>query len=309
MRGIPSFIVALLIAFIVALLIALSAGRAKAESQITLVSPQWVAAHCKDPDIRILDVRQDPHAYFAGHVPNAVHLPDSSLRGPSFGLPNQYLGFRALVGVFARAGVRPNQKVVVYSDGEDAIGATMVAYILERIGQSQVMVMNGGWRSFETSEVGTQEFTRYFPSILGARDNTSCRVTLSQVTPLIGKAGVMFIDARPARAYWGQETTWLRNGHIPGAISIDWHLLTDPQNPHKFRPLGQLQRLYDLRGVRKTDQIVLYCGTSREASLEYVVLKHLLGYPNVRLYEGSWSEYSSHPELKIDRGPGLISSR
>ncbi len=312
MKAMWSFIISFVIAFVIAIALvialALVPGRAKADTQITLVSPQWVAAHCNDPNIRILDVRQDPHDYFAGHVPNAVHMPDNSLRGPAFGLPNQYLGLRALAATLARAGVRANQKVVVYSEGADVLGATMVAYILERIGHPQVMVMDGGWKAFDATEVGTQAFTLYVPSLLVPIDNSSCRITLSQVKRLVGKTGVTIIDARPPRAYWGQTTTWMRNGHIPGAITVDWHLLTDPQNPHKFRTLAQLQRLYDNRGVRKTDQIVLYCGTSREASMEYVVLKHLLGYPKVRLYEGSWTEYSAHPELKIECGSSNLTA-
>jgi thiosulfate/3-mercaptopyruvate sulfurtransferase len=94
----------------------------------------------------------------------------------------------------------------------------------------------------------------------------------------------------------------MRNGHIPGAINVDWHQLMDPNNPHQFKSVADMQAIFDANGVKKTDNIILYCGTSREASVEFMVMRHLLGYPNVRLYEGSWTEYSAHPELPMRTG-------
>ena len=78
----------------------------------------------------------------------------------------------------------------------------------------------------------------------------------------------------------------------------------EENNRHKLKPVAQLRKVFMDAGVKPTDDIIVYCGTSREASLEYMILKHVLKVPKVRLYEGSWAEYSNHPQLKVEKGPG-----
>lgn len=286
---------------VTALLLLALASLAYADQQFAVVTPEWVASHANDPSVLILDVRADPHDYFAGHAPNAVNLADNTMRGPNDGVPVQYLPVSVQAELLRRAGVTDNQTVVIYSDGANVLGATMVAYVLERMGHPDVKVMDGGWAAYKASQKGSQQYPSYRPGKLSAREQRTF-VTLAEVKDAIGKSDIKLIDARPNKAYSGQVDTWMRNGHIPGAINIDWHSLMDEQNPHKFKTTEQIQAIYDAKGVKKSDNIVVYCGTSREASLEYAVLKHLLGYPNVKLYEGSWTEYSSHPELPVATG-------
>ena len=101
----------------------------------------------------------------------------------------------------------------------------------------------------------------------------------------------------------------MRNGHIPGAINIDWHSLTDSSNPHKFKSLDEIEKILADKKVEKSQNIIVYCGTSREASHGYFVLKHILIYPSLRLYEGSWTEFSSHPELEMETGKAKTAGR
>lgn len=286
-----------------------SQSQPQPNTQFSVVSPQWVAAHSKDANLRILDVRPDPHDYFAGHVPNAVHMADATLRGPLNGVPVQYLPPETLAQLLSRAGVKDSDRVVVYSDKDNVLGATMTAYVLERLGHPNVMMMDGGWSAYKASQPTTQEYPKYTTGNLTARDNKSIRVTLNDVTNLMNQKGVKFVDARPEKAYRGEVKTWMRNGHIPGAISSDWHKLMNPANPHKFKSMNEMQKIVQQKKLDKSQDIVLYCGTSREASLEYMVLKHMLGYPKVRLYEGSWTEYSSHPELKVETGAGQLAQK
>jgi thiosulfate/3-mercaptopyruvate sulfurtransferase len=270
--------------------------------RITFVSPAWVASHAADPNVRILDVRTDMHAYFAGHVPNAVYLPESNLRGPREGLPVQYLPPSNLARLIAQAGVTREQRVVVYSDGEDVVGATLTAYALERIDVPSIMVMDGGWSAYRDRYPVSQTYPVYAEDVLPARFYADNRVTLAEVRTLIGAPDVRFVDVRPERLYRGLDATWMRNGHIPGAVNLDWHSFVMRDNPHQLRSLEEIRELAHMRGVRHSDRLVVYCGTGREASLVYVVLKHLLGYPNVRVYDGSWNEYASHSELPIENG-------
>jgi len=159
------------------------------------------------------------------------------------------------------------------------------------------------WAAYAASHPTTQAYPSYRPGMLFAGDVQSIRIELPEVRRLIGGERVTFVDARPAPAYLGETRTWIRNGHIPGARSLDWHLLVEPDNPHKIKPIAELRSLFASRGLDERSDIVLYCGTSREASLEYVIARHVLGLPRVRLYEGSWTEYVAHPELPVATGP------
>jgi thiosulfate/3-mercaptopyruvate sulfurtransferase len=270
----------------------------------SLVSPRWLEQHASDPNVRILDVRPNVYDYFAGHAANAVHLSDAAMRFPSEGYPTQYPETFMLAQLFSRAGVKKGDRVVLYSDGDSVLGATMLAYLLERIGHSDIAIVDGGWRDYQAAQKVSQEYPQYKPSPYDTLDNRAVRATLDDVKAAAGKDAVKFIDARPPNVYRGEVKTWIRNGHIPGAYNIPWKSLVDENNSHKLKSPAELRAVYTGKGFKETDDIVVYCGTSREASIEYFVLKHILKFPKVRLYEGSWAEYSNHPSLPVETGAG-----
>ena len=275
----------------------------KGNVSITVVTPQWLEQHSADANLRILDVRLNVYDYFAGHAPNASHLADAALRAPSEGYPTQYLETFQTAQMFSRAGMKKGDRVAVYSDGDGVLGATMTAYLLERIGVNEIYIVDGGWRDYKAAQKTTQDYPSYKPGPTDVLDNSGVRATLNDVKNAIGK-DIKFIDARPADVYRGEVKIWVRNGHIPGAYSIPWKLLVEENNSHKFKSVEDMRKVYADKGFKETDDIIVYCGTSREASLEYVVLKHILKFPKVRLYEGSWAEYSNHADLQIETGAG-----
>lgn len=283
------------------------AGRAKRnapQTRITLVSPEWVAKHATDKGVRVIDTRPNVYDYFVGHVPGAIHLADATLRAPADGLPAQYLEVETMGKLLARAGIKRTDQIVLYSDDVDVLGATMIAYLLERLGFAEVMLLDGGWSAYKASQQSVQDYPAFAAGNLNVLDNQTVRATLKDVKAALNSNGVTIVDARPAKVYRGETNIWVRNGHIPGAINIEWRKLTDPNNAHKFKGLDELRKVYEEIGLHKDRDIIVYCGTSREASLEYIVLKHLLGFSRVRLYEGSWAEYAVHPELNIETGAG-----
>jgi thiosulfate/3-mercaptopyruvate sulfurtransferase len=91
--------------------------------------------------------------------------------------------------------------------------------------------------------------------------------------------------------FLGKDDVWLRKGHIPGAVSFHWAKLVEKKNTHKFRPVAEVKAELEAAGITPDKEILCYCGTSREGSLLRFYLKHLAGYPRVRLYEGAWKEY------------------
>ncbi len=271
-------------------------------STIALVTPQWLEQNAADPNIRVIDVRQNVYDYFAGHVPGAVHLADSAMRFPFEGYPTQYPETFMIGQLLSRAGVKKGNRVVLYSDSDGVLGATMVAYLLERVGHTDIAIVDGGWGDYKTLRT-SQEYPQYKSASYDVLDNRVVRASTDDVKAAIGKE-TKFIDARPANVYRGEVKTWIRNGHIPGAYSIPWKTLVEENNSHKLKPIADLRAAFTAKGFKETDDIIVYCGTSREASIEYFVLKHLLKFPRVRLYEGSWAEYSNHKDLQVETGPG-----
>lgn len=299
-------------AFIIALLFALASvanaaeptpqGAIMGDQAFAVVSPAWVAAHAHDPHIRILDVRGDIHTYLTSHVPNAIYLADSTMRAPLDGVPVQYLDASAMGNLFRRASVNDNDTVVIYSNGKDVLGATMVAYCLQRISHAKTRIVDGGYAVYAKKQPTTQAYPSVTGGDLHAKLNPSIFVTFDQLKKAMNDPNTMLVDARPAKAYAGKVKTWIRNGHIPGAINLDWHKLMNKKNPHLFATKQQMAKIAKDAGLNPSKNIIVYCGTSREASLEMLVLRHVLGYPHVRLYEGSWTAYVAHPDMPVAKG-------
>lgn len=295
-----------LIAFAFLIPLLSSQSVANTADKIQFVGPSWVTTHANDPNLRVLDVRMNPFDYFTGHLPGAVHLADNTLRGPNGVLPVQYWQPEKLGQFLTQAGVTDQSRVLIYSDGRDLLGATMVAYLLERLGHTNVALLDGGFAGYKATQPVTKEFPKYAPGKLTIQDNKSIRVTLEEVKNSIGKKGVTFIDPRPEKVFRGEENIWVRNGHIPGARNIPWTTFAETENQHKLKSLEEIKQLLAAKKIDKANNIIVTCSTGREATLQYVVLKHLLGYPNVRIYEGSWTEYSSQPDLPVATGPEQV---
>lgn len=300
--------VALCACLLITPMLYLPAWGTSSSTKIEFVSPNWVAENAKDPNLRILDVRNPALEYIAGHLPGAVNIPDKAFRGPREGLPVQYWDNPTLGKIFANSGVTDNSRVLVYSDGIDVLGATMVAYLLERSGVKNIAILDGGYKGYAAaSQPVAKEFPKYKVGKFTVKYNPAVGVSLNEVRKLIGKKGITFIDARPPELFQGKEKLWVRNGHIPGARNIPWTSFTDPQNLHKFKSADEIKQILADKKITPADDIIVTCSTGQEATLQYVVLKYLLGYPKVRVYEGSWTEYSTQSDVPVATGPEAVS--
>lgn len=282
-----------------------------AKTQILLVSPAEAAKGAQSGQWKVLDVRPVPPLdYISGHLPNAVHISEQAFRGPNGKLPYQIWAAGDLANLLSKSGISNRDKVLVYSDGTNVLGASLVAYILEKSGVPTVGILDGGFSAYKASgSPVTKVFPAYRSGTFKPTTTPGLAITLQELLPLVGKPNVVIVDPRPKALFEGTEQTFIRNGHIPGAINITWQSVTEAnnsdealKNPHKLKSVEALRKLFESRGVTPDKTVIVSCSTGREASLQYVVLKHILGYPNVRIYEGSWTEYSA-TDNPVQTGP------
>jgi thiosulfate/3-mercaptopyruvate sulfurtransferase len=272
-----------------------------AEAEIGIISPAEAKALIEHPDPFkrpiVLDTRGGYKDYFRGHLPTAHHLSFDTLRGTDKGVPVQYLPDDLTKELLLRAGVHRDRTHIVYATGatlpnDEILSATMVAYVLEKFGITDIRILDGGIPEWEKAGFApTQEYFGNPRGKLPRRGNPSVALTVDDVIANKDKPGYILVDARPVNEFIGDDDVWLRKGHIPGAVSFHWARLMEKDNTHKFKPFSQVKADLDAAGITPDKEIMCYCGTSREGSLLRFYLKYVAGYPKVRLYEGAWKEW------------------
>ena len=272
-----------------------------ASADIGIISPAYAKALIENADAKkrpiVLDTRGGYKDYFRGHLPTAHHMEFDTLRGTDSAVPVQYLPPDLTKPLLLRAGVDKDRLHLIYATGaelpnDEILSASMVAYVLEKYGIKDIKIVDGGLPAWKAAGFApTQEYFGNPPGNLPAKGDTSIGLTINDVLSLKDKPGHILVDARPKNEYLGDDEIWLRKGHIPGAISFHWARLMEKDNTHKFKPFTETKADLEAAGITPDKDILCYRGTSREGSLLRFYLKHVAGYPKVRLYEGAWKEY------------------
>jgi thiosulfate/3-mercaptopyruvate sulfurtransferase len=267
-----------------------------------LVSASWLAQLGADPSVVVVDMRP-ADAYAQGHIPGAVNLPVQTLAQPNTDEPEVGPWQARTMELLGSLGISPASVVVAYDENGSLFAARM-RWVLTHLGHESALVLDGGltaWTALgqpltttptvrpPTAYVGTPDARR----LAGWKD----------VLERLGNPNVQLIDVRPVPGYTGENPgTARRGGHIPTALNLDWSNNVQAQAPRSFKSLAELQTLYDGLGLDRNKEIIVYCTTGIQASNTLLVLE-MLGYPNVRLYSGSWSEWSNRDDLPIAVGP------
>ena len=271
------------------------------QADIGVISPADARKLIENPDAKkrpvVLDTRGGYKDYFRGHRPTAHHLELDTLRGTDQEVPVQYLPDDLTKALLIRAGVDKDRLHLVYATGEalpndEILSSTMVVHVLEKAGIKDIKIVDGGLPEWKKQGFATTQ--DYFGNPKGSlpkKMNPEIAANITDVQKFVGKPGNVLIDARPINEFKGEDDVWLRKGHIPGAISFHWARLMEKDNTHKFKPFSETKAELEKAGITPDKAIICYCGTSREGSLLRFYLKHVAGYPNVRLYEGAWKEY------------------
>lgn len=273
-----------------------------------LVETDWVFAHLNDPTIRILEVSVDTAAFQQGHIPGAVALDwfhDLEQH------PIRDIASRTKIErLLGEAGVANTTTVLLYGDNHNWFAA-YAYWLLKYYGHRGARLINGGRQKWiDEGRPLTKESPKVAPATYTAHDpDDAIRALREYVIAVVGAAGRSLlepghihrylVDVRSPREFSGeilapphlpQEGAY-RGGHIPGAVNIPWEEAVTPNGT--FRPVDELRKLYEEQRITPDKEIIVYCRIGERSAHTWFVLTELLGYPNVRNYDGSWIEYGN----------------
>jgi thiosulfate/3-mercaptopyruvate sulfurtransferase len=253
-------------------------------------------------DFMIVDVQPNIHDYILEHIPGAVYFNPDLLRVSYKGMPGKYVPEEVIESLFRRVGLSNNYPVVVYTGvggfkgWGDGLEQTMMAYSLLRFGHDKVYVLDGGLNKWKKED---RKLTKEFPAIEESDFQVNLRkdyfLDYEEFKSIKDDKGVILLDARPANVYEGQGP-WPKPGHIPGAVNLPWKILMDEDNSTLLKNEEEIKAILDEKGIGLDKTIICSCGTGREATNEFVMFKFFLGCKNVKIYEGSFTEWSSYPD-------------
>lgn len=275
--------------FAALLLVPAAVSRAAGEAVPPVVSGGWLEPRLASAELVLLDARP-LRDFLASHLPGARSVAVENLRATRGGVPATLHPPELLGTIFAGAGVTPRAHVVVYG-AESDVDATYVATAARVAGATRVSVLDGGFARWSADLRPVRVERMRFP-VPGARLRGDRRLVigLEEVAKRVGDGRTVFLDVRPA-AQWAKE-------RIPGARNRFWKAdVADGL----FRPADQLRADYEAAGVSWEKPVVVYCNSGHQASEGFWVLKYLLGHPDVRLYQGSWLEWSMTPGTPRER--------
>jgi thiosulfate/3-mercaptopyruvate sulfurtransferase len=263
----------------------------------TLVSTDWVAEHAMDQNVCVVEVDVDTSAYEQGHIRGALgwnwttQLCDTLVRDI---IPREQL--EMLLGA---SGIDNRTTIVLYGDNNNWFAA-WAFWQLKIYGHEDVRMMNGGRKKWlaegreivtEVPKVESKKYTAKAPDL-------SLRAFLPQVQALDTRNGGVLVDVRSPQEFTGEilsppglPETCQRGGHIPGARSIPWAKACNDDGT--FKSYEELARMYEAEGVTRNKHVIAYCRIGERSSHTWFVLKYLLGYPDVKNYDGSWTEWGN----------------
>ncbi|MDQ3853353.1 MAG: sulfurtransferase [Thermoproteota archaeon] len=272
-----------------------------------LVDTQWVVDHMNDHDVRIAEVDYDPTAnYNLGHVPGAVLFDwKKDINDP---VTRNIFSKQTCEDLLQRAGVNNNTTLVLYGDFNNWFAA-FAFWAFKYYGFKDLRLMNGGRKKWlEEDRPITKDIPQYqLGNFKATEPDKSIRVFLNQVKEALDKENIAMVDVRSPKEFTGEILAppeyptehAQRGGHIPGASNIPWSQAV--KDDGTFKSTEELKQIYQSKGIVPDKEIIAYCRIGERSSHTWFVLKYLLGYPNVKNYDGSWTEWGNIVDNPIEK--------
>ena len=276
-----------------------------------IVSTDWLAANLSAPDLVVVDASwylpqmgRDANAeYNEGHIPGAVRFDIDDVSDPSSGLPHTLPAPHVFASKMRRIGIGDGQRIVVY-DGIGFFSAPRVWWMFRVMGVDDVYVLDGGIRKWKAEDRPLEDLPVKRPERhFTARLNNSALADLEDVLKVTQSGSSQVLDARPAGRFTGTDPEpreGMRSGHMPGARNLPFNMLM--QEDGTLKSPDQIAELMKDAGIDPDQPIITSCGSGVTAAVLTLGLT-LIGAKNVRLYDGSWSEWGSRQDTPVVTGP------
>jgi thiosulfate/3-mercaptopyruvate sulfurtransferase len=273
-----------------------------------LVSTDWVAEHLQDPKVRLVESNEDTLLYSSGHIPGAVHVDWTADLNDQ--IRRDYVGADAFERLLSRIGVTPDTTVVFYGD-KNNWWACYAFWCFQLFGHTNARILDGGRVKWEKEK---RELSRDVPSYtpttykVSKRHDAPHRAFRDEVLKFVEAKGQL-VDVRSPDEYSGKKLHMpeypnegaLRGGHIPGAKSIPWAKAINPEDG-TFKTASELKQIYlEEQKLSPDAATIAYCRIGERSSHTWFTLKFLLGFPNIRNYDGSWTEWGNLVNVPIER--------
>ena len=273
-----------------------------------LVSTDWVAEHLDDPNVRIVESDEDVLLYEMGHVPGAINLDwHTDLQNQ---VERDFLDKAGFEALMRKSGISNDTTVVFYGDRNNWY-ATYAYWLFKYFGHRDARVMNGGRAKWEAEgRPMTREAPAYPETTYTAQEpDERIRAYRDDVLKQVKSGAPALVDVRSLPEYTGEvlhmagyaQEGAQRGGHVLGAKSIPW--ATAANEDGTFKSPEQLREIYAGKGITPDKNVIAYCRIGERSSHTWFVLRELLGYPDVRNYDGSWTEWGSMVGVPIAKGP------
>lgn len=271
-----------------------------------LVETDWVAAHLNDANVRIIESDEDPLLYAIGHIPGAAQVDwFSTLQHP---LRRDFLTKEKFEETLSSLGIGNDTTVVFYGDKSNWF-ACYALWLFQYYGHQNVKIMNGGRLKWEKeSRPLVKEVATHAKASYRAKEaDKSIRAFRDEVLKQSNEKKPL-VDVRSPKEYSGEllhmpnypQEGATRGGHIPGAANIPWSTAVNEADS-TFKTADELRALFEDKNIKSNGEVVAYCRIGERSSLTWFVLKYLLGYPNVKNYDGSWTEWGNLVDAPIEK--------
>jgi len=271
-----------------------------------LVDTAWVAEHAKDSHVRIVESDEDALLYEIGHIPGAVKVDwFTMLQDP---VRRDFITGPEFAQMCSNLGISNDTTVVFYGDKSNWF-ATYALWLFDYYGHEHLRIMNGGRAKWEQENRPLVKEVPFYAktSYTAQEPDQTIRAFRDDVMAHI-RVGKPLVDVRSPKEYSGElihmpnypQEGATRGGHIPGAQNIPWAQATN-ESDSTFKSAHDLQQLYQSRGITPDTDIIAYCRIGERSSHTWFVLKYLLGYPRVKNYDGSWTEWGNLVNAPIEK--------